>query len=440
MTPQDRDAPAPENANPNDDAQDAPLAQSRPDFLSRRAFVGTAAIASASLISAAGALGQSRSDAVAGRAGEYASDPGPENKALLTLNPDSNLPPFTDRGNPAPFWYSFDLTAKRLQGGGWTHQVTEREIAQSKDLAGVNMRLTAGSFRELHWHLADEWAIMLTGKARVSVMQPNGKMFIDDVERGDLWYFPAGYPHSIQGLEGPGCEFLLVFDQGDFSEEDTFLLSETLAHIPPEVIRKNMGWTRAEWDQLPPEALYIFPAELPGSLESDKRFLGSHLETENQYTFHGAMTMKPAAETAGGAARVIDSTNFPVSKNVATGIVTLKPGAIRELHWHPNGSEWQYWIQGKGRMTVTLTGARARTMDFNAGDVGYVPSMAAHYIENTGTEDVIFLEMFKTSQYQSISVNEWISRMPDKMAQAHLKLPVSAIRRVPGGQYTVLPK
>jgi oxalate decarboxylase len=415
-------------------------AQNRTDVLSRRAFVGTAAMAGASLISAAGAFGQSRSDVEAGRTDGYASDPGPENEVMLALNPDPNLPPFTDRGNLPPFWYSFDLTPKRLQGGGWTHQVTQREIAQSKDLAGVNMRLTAGSFRELHWHLADEWAIMLTGRARVSVMQPNGKMFIDDVEKGDLWYFPAGFPHSIQGLEGPGCEFLLVFDRGDFSEDDTFLLSELLAHVPPEVVQKNTGWTRPEWDQLPSEELYIFPAELPGPLESDKRFLGSHLETDAQYTFHGAMAIKPLAETGGGSARVIDSTNFPVSRNVAAGIVTLRPGAIRELHWHPNGSEWQYWIQGKGRMTVSMTGGKARTMDFNAGDVGYVPNMAGHYIENTGTEDVIFLEMFKTSQYQSISVNEWISRMPDNMARAHLKLPISAIRRVPGSQYTVLPR
>lgn len=412
----------------------------RVDIVSRRAFMGTAAMAGASFLSASTAMGQTRQEKEVGLTGTYASDPGPENRVLLELNPDSNLPPFTDRGNPAPFWYSFDLAAKRVQGGGWTHQVTQREIAQSRDLAGVNMRLTAGSFRELHWHLADEWAIMLTGKARVSVMQPNGKMFIDDVERGDLWYFPAGYPHSIQGLEGPGCEFLLVFDQGDFSEDDTFLLSEMLAHVPPEVIQKNMGWSREEWNQLPATELYIFPADLPGLLEEDKRFLGSHLETVNQYTFHGATTMNPLAETSGGAARVIDSTNFPAAKNVATGIVTVKPGGLRELHWHPNGSEWQYWMQGKGRMTITYTEGKARTMDFNAGDVGFVPNMAAHYIENTGSEDLIFLEMFRTSQYQSISVNEWIARMPDKMARAHLRLPVSAIRRVPGRQFTILPK
>jgi oxalate decarboxylase len=442
MPADDQDLSLRETSGDNRDTAQAagPQQESTTDAISRRAFVGTAAMAGASLLSGAGAFGQSRKDAEAGRTDDYASDPGPENKTLFALNPDANLPPFTDKGNPPPFWYSFDLTAKRLQGGGWTHQVTQRELAQSKDLAGVNMRLTAGSFRELHWHLADEWAIMLTGKARVSVMQPDGKMFIDDVERGDLWYFPAGYPHSIQGLEGPGCEFLLVFDQGDFSEDDTFLLSEMLAHIPPDVIQKNMGWSRKEWDQLPPEELYIFPAELPGPLDDERRFLGSHLETANQYTFRGALSMRPLAETAGGSARVIDSTNFPVSKNIAAGIVTLKPGGLRELHWHPNGSEWQYWIQGKGRMTITLTGGKARTTDFNAGDVGYVPNMAAHYIENTGTEDLIFLEMFKTGQYQSISVNEWIARMPDKMAQAHLKLPLSTIRRPPDRQLVVLPK
>jgi oxalate decarboxylase len=91
-------------------------------------------------------------------------------------------------------------------------------------------------------------------------------------------------------------------------------------------------------------------------------------------------------------------------------------------------------------MTIVTTGPKARTMDFNAGDVGFVPNMVGHYIENTGSEDVIFLEMFRTAQYQSFSVNEWISRMPDKMAQAHLKLPLDAIRRAPSSQLVILPK
>jgi oxalate decarboxylase len=301
------------------------------------------------------------------------------------------------------------------------------------------MRLTAGSFRELHWHMADEWAIMLSGKARVSIMQPDGKMFIDDVGQGDLWYFPAGFPHSIQGLEGDGCEFLLVFDEGNFSEDDTFLLSEFLAHTSPEIIQKNMGWSRQAFDQLPASQLYIFEAPLPDSLEADRRFLGEYRGTDNKYTFKMA-SMQPTQKTAGGETRIVDSSNFPVATNIAAAMVTLKPGGLREMHWHPNVSEWQYWIKGKGRMTVVTTEAKARTMDFNANDVGFVPSMAGHSIENTGTEDLVFLEMFKAPRYMDISLNQWIARMPDKMAEAHLKLSAATIRQAPQGDYDVLPK
>ncbi len=404
----------------------------------RRAFVGTAAMAGMGLAGMK-AMAQTRAEAIEGRTGDNFSDPGPENKPLLDENPSSNMPPFTDHGNIGPVWYSFDLTPKRLETGGWTHQVTQRELPHSTDITGVNMRLTAGSFRELHWHTADEWAIMLSGKARVSVMQPDGKMFIDDIEEGDLWYFPAGFPHSIQGLAGPGCEFLLVFDEGNFSEDDTFLLSEFLAHTSPDLVKKNMGWTREEWDKLPPHDLFIFPAPLPDSLEADKKFLGDNLETENKYTFKQS-TMQPTFQSAGGNVKIVDSKTFPVATNVCSAQVTLKPGAIRELHWHPNVSEWQYWIKGKGRMTIVTTAGKARTMDFNANDVGFVPTMAGHIIENTGTEDVVFLEMFKTGTYKDVSLNEWIARMPDKMAQAHLKLPVSVIRRAPQSKIPVLPK
>ena len=407
--------------------------------LSRRSFVGAAALAGAGFV-AAGASAQVRKESEAGRQGNNASDPGPVNKLLEQENPNSNLPPFTDHGNPGVVWYSFNIAPKRLQGGGWTRQVTERELPTSKDLAGVNMRLTSGSFRELHWHLADEWAIMLSGKARVTLMQTDGKMFVDDIVAGDLWYFPAGLPHSIQGLGDDGCEFLLVFNDGSFSEDTTFLLSEFMAHTAPDLVQKNMGWNRQEWDKMPATQLYIFPADLPDTLAADKQFLGSNLETQKKYTFHGMSTMKPLAETAGGSARVVDSSNFPAATDIAASYVTLKPGAIREMHWHPNVPEWQYWIEGSGRMTVVGTEGKARTTDFNAGDVGYVPKMAGHIIENTGTVDLIFLEMFKAPRYEDVSLNQWIARMPARMAEAHLRLSEQVIRSAPQTKNVVLPK
>lgn len=368
-----------------------------------------------------------------------ASDPAQENKSLLDENPSSNMPPPTDRGDIGPVWYSFDLAHKRVQEGGWTHEVNSKVLPTSKDLTGVNMRITKGSFRELHWHTADEWAMMLYGNARVTVMNPDGTMFIDDVSKGDLWLFPAGYPHSIQGLQPDGCEFLLVFDQGDFSEDGTFLLSETIAHTPRNILTKNLGLGReivAKIVKSP--SLYIFPADLPLSLAQDKAAIGGRrVESPMQYTFK-MEAMAPTKKTSGGEVRIVDSRNFPVSKNIAAALVTLKPGALRELHWHPNASEWQFWLAGKGRMGIIMNEGKARTMDFNANDVGFVPRVATHYIENTGKTDVVFLEMFKADQFVDVSLNNWLRRLPPEAVTAHMNIGQEQIAKIPSEKELVI--
>lgn len=369
-----------------------------------------------------------------------ASNPGPRNEALMRLNPSSDVPPPTDHGVVEPFWYSFDLTHRRVQEGGWTHQVTSRELPASKEMSGVNMRLTEGSFRELHWHLADEWAIMLTGKARVTVFTPDGAMFVDDVSAGDLWLFPAGAPHSIQALGEEGCEFLLVFNQGDFSEESTLLLSDWLKHTPPKVLERNFGLDAQSIAKLPKgEPLYIFKSDEPEkSLEEEIAEVARHAaRPELSYTFK-ASTMAPTKQSDAGNVKIIDSRNFPASQKIASAIVTVKPGCMREMHWHPNGSEWQYWIKGKGRMTVFPGQEAARTMDFNANDVGFVSNMAGHYIENTGDEDLVFLEMFVASEFQEVSLNRWLRGLPKQAVRAHTNLTSDEIGRIPANDRPLL--
>jgi oxalate decarboxylase len=196
------------------------------------------------------------------------------------------------------------------------------------------------------------------------------------------------------------------------------------------MVKKNTGWSRQAFDRLPQQQLYIFDSVLPGPLEDDKRFLGRHLETERSYTFRMA-AMEPTVSSPGGTARIVDSTSFPVSTTIAAAMVTIRPGAMREMHWHPDASEWQYWIKGRARMTVVTTRATARTVDLNANDVAFVPSAAGHCIENTGSEDAVFLELFRAPRYHDISLNQWIARLPDKMAEAHLKLPLATIRSAP---------
>jgi oxalate decarboxylase len=408
--------------------------------LSRRNFLGVSSTALASAaLAGLNAHAQETQDTRKAEKDISASNPGQENKPLLDENPSSNVPPPTDRGDIGPVWYSFDLAHKRVQEGGWTHEVNSKVLPTSKDLTGVNMRLTAGSFRELHWHTADEWAIMLYGSARVTLMNPDGTMFIDDVSKGDLWLFPAGFPHSIQGLERDGCEFLLVFDEGDFSEDGTFLFSETIAHTPRNILAKNFGFDKDAVAKLVKSpSLYIFPASLPRSLAQDKAAIGGRsVESPIQYTFKMS-SMAPTKKTPGGEVRIVDSHNFPVTKNVAAALVTLKPGALRELHWHPNASEWQFWLAGKGRMGIVMNEGKARTMDFNANDVGFVPRVAAHYIENTGNTDCTFLEMFKADEFVDVSVNNWIRRLPPEAVMAHMNVDQALIAKIPSEKELVI--
>src|SRR5580658_5793757 len=230
----------------NNRASEQQESEARAEGLSRRTFlgVGSAGLATAAFTSLS-VNAQDRTNIAKAEQDHSASNPGPENKPLLDENPASNFPPPTDYGNIVPVWYSFDLPHMRIQEGGWTNQVTQTVLPSSTDIAGVRMRLTAGSFRELHWHTSDEWAYMLYGNARVTVLNPDGTIFIGDVGKGDLWFFPAGYPHSIQGLGPDGCEFLLVFDEGTFSEYQTFLISDWVAHTPPEILAKNMHLSAA---------------------------------------------------------------------------------------------------------------------------------------------------------------------------------------------------
>lgn len=407
-------------------------------MISRRKILTAGSSVAASLLGATVATGQQRAKTEAGERNHSMSNPGPENRILLTENPSSNLPPATDQGDVGPIWYSFDLAHKRIQEGGWTHQVTQRELPSSEDLAGVNMRLTAGSFRELHWHTADEWAIMLSGNARVSVLNPDGTIFLDDVTKGDLWYFPAGYPHSIQGLGPDGCEFLLVFDEGMFSEDDTFLLSEWLAHTPPAVLSKNLGLDQSALTRLPKGSLYIFPSDLPKSLAEDRAAAGGHTaQSPFQYTFRMG-SMPPTVRTPGGEARIVDSHNFRVAKNIAAAMLIIKPGGMREMHWHPNASEWQYYIAGKGRMTVFMPVGEARTMDFKANDVGFVPAMAGHYVENTGDTDLVVLEMFKAHEFVDVSLNNWLRHLPPEMVTSHLGISANQITKIPAAKMEFL--
>ncbi|MGI4859856.1 MAG: oxalate decarboxylase family bicupin [Janthinobacterium lividum] len=415
------------------------------DLSRRRALVNAAtAVAATGVAATAKAASFGNPDrppegAVNAQNPQSITDPGPKNPNLAKEFPSFQDPPATDINGMPLFWASFNNAHKRIQNGGWAREVTQDDFAISKDIAGVNMRLTAGGIRELHWHQQAEWAFMLDGACRVTVIDEKGRAAVADVKAGDLWYFPPGLPHSLQGLGPNGAEFLLAFDNGKSSEFNTLLLTDWIAHTPPDVLAANFGVPADAFKNIPVDNLWIFQGEDPGPL-ADAQQAAKSAKGAPPHPFIFSMSdMKPNKVTRGGQVQIVDSKNFTISKTVAAALVTVRPGGMRELHWHPNADEWQYYIKGQARMTVFDTGPKAQTADFKAGDVGYVKKSLGHYVQNVGDTDLQFLEIFKAAEYEEVSLSEWLTTTPPKLIYEHLNITPETLAAFPRNGPDIVP-
>ncbi|TEB19420.1 oxalate decarboxylase [Coprinellus micaceus] len=335
---------------------------------------------------------------------------GPNNPNIAQQNPDLLAPPTTDHGSVPNIKWPMSLSHNRLATGGWAREQNTDVMPIATEMAGVNMRLKPGAIRELHWHKTAEWAYVLKGTTQVTSVDQDGRNFISTVCTAPVTSGTSLLvsPHSLQatGDDPDGSEFLLVFPNGMFSEDSTFLLTDWLAHIPAEVLAKNFGLPAEAFKNAPENELYIFPA-------------GTH-SRHSSGPFRLCLSNVSATQFSGGTAKIVDSSTFKISVTIAAAEVTVEPGAMRELHWHPTEDEWTFFLEGEGRITLFASQSNARTFDFQAGDVGYIPASNGHYVENTGNTTLRFLEIFNSDKFQDVSLSQWLALTPPAVVKAHL--------------------
>ena len=332
------------------------------------------------------------------------------------------------------------LSHNRIVSGqaGWARQQNTEQLPSATAMSGVDMRLAPYAYRELHWHSANEWSFIMAGSVRVATVNQNGENFVDDLVAGDVWFFPAGVPHSIQAL-GDGTEFLLIFDQGDFSDDGTSLLSELFLLNPKAVLAKNLRTDISSFDNIPSDQLYIFNGTPAPANISAQNITGpaGFLPDDQSYTYH--FSQQAPYVVPGGNLKIIDPTTFPIASNFAAALVTVQPGAMREIHWHLTSDEWDFFLQGSARITIFSAPSSSGTFDYKAGDVGYIPVTQSHYIENVGDDDVIFLEVLQAPKFTDISVNQWLGLTPPQIVEDHLHLPASLIASLPKVKPYIVP-
>lgn len=350
--------------------------------------------------------------------GAGALDLGPRSVPRDKLNPDMIVPPATDFGLLPNLRYSFSDTHMTIKPGGWSREITKRELPISDTFAMVDMCLSPG-VREMHSHQQSEFGYVLVGGARVTAVDERGRTFIADCKPGEGWIFPKNVPHSIQGLHD-GCEFLMLFDKGTYSEDNTFSISELFSHLPMDVLSANFGVPEETFKDIPKVEVYITDGGDPGTIES-QTIESPYGKVPNTYK-HELIHVEPIISD-GGSIQIMDHHNFPACTTVSCARVVIKPGAMREIHWHTNQDEFQYYVQGEARMTVFMPGPKARTFNYHAGDVGYVPMGGFHYVQNVGTEDLVYLEFFNSEHYADISLTQWMAFTPKEVIQSSLNLP-----------------
>jgi oxalate decarboxylase len=329
------------------------------------------------------------------------------------------------------FKFALEQSQGKVIGGSFGKEATVTQLPISKGIAGVSMKLEPGAMRELHWHAtAAEWAFVLEGRVRTTVIDPQGASETNDFEPGDVWYFPRGHGDRP-------CHFILIFDNGYFSEFGTFSITDWIGHTPKPLLAKNFGLPESAFDSFPKDEVYFARGKIPPAKPSVP--LQGWKPTAQIHKYQ-LLAQKPIATFDGGREWRVDSSRFPISKTVTGVILDLDPGALRTLHWHPSADEWQYVIDGNVSVTLFGSHGRFRTEQLGKGDVGYIPQGYGHSIENVGATPARILIGFNSGVYESIDLTQWIAGNPADVLATNFSQSAELVEKFPHRDVFVAPK
>jgi oxalate decarboxylase len=320
----------------------------------------------------------------------------------------NNVPDPDTSGKELPtFKFELEKSEGRVIDGSYGKEATVRQLPISKGIAGVSMLMQPGVMRELHWHAtAAEWAFVIEGRVRTSVIDPNGCAEINDFGPGEIWYFPRGHGHVIETLGDKPCHFILLFDNGYFSEFGTFSISDWIGHAPKELLAKNFGLPASVFESFPRKEVYFAKGKIPPAVPPIPLQGLKPPPLTHKYSL---LSQKPFDVFKGGKEWRADGSAFAISTTMTGVVLEMEAGALRELHWHPNAAEWQYVLSGRFEVTLFGSGGRWRQETLSQGDVGYIPQGFGHSIENVGAEQARILIVFNSGHYQTIDLSQWIA-------------------------------
>ena len=375
----------------------------------RRAFLGNAALGAGGLVAMASVA---HAEAPAGSVLDKGK-PGQGGAALQSVQ----LPPGApvayhdpqDVGAMPDFHFALDGGSPKVLSGGWAKEATVHNFPISTGLAGVHMFLDPGASRELHWHaIAAEWAYVIDGQCQTVVLTPEGTSEINNYKPGDLWFFPKGHGHAIQTIGDKPCHFLLSFDNGAFSEHGTFSITDWMNVTPKDMLALNFGIPKDAFDVFPKGEVYIQAGQVLPTSDA----LDAPWPKDSTHKFRLLNDPRAVRDFDGGTFRLATVDEWPISKAMSGGLMVIKPGAMRNLHWNVNANEFHYYLKGKGQVAMFGSGGRGKVAEFNPGDSAYIPQGFGHAIKNVGDTDLEIVQTWDNGKFEEIDLNKWVQSSP----------------------------
>jgi oxalate decarboxylase len=342
----------------------------------------------------------------------------------------NNVPDPLVSGKELPtFKFALEKSEGRVVGKSSAKEATVLQLPISKGIAGVSMRLEPGAMRELHWHAtAAEWAFVLEGRVRTTVIDPHGLAETNEFDPGEVWYFPRGHGHMVECLGDKPAHFVLIFDNGYFSEFGTFSITDWIGHTPKALLAKNFGLPESAFESFPKEEVYFARGATPPAKQTTPL---QGVKVPPQTHRFPLLAEPPLRTFKGGREWRVDAARFPISKTITGVILDLEPGALRELHWHPNADEWQYLISGRTSVTMFGSHGRYRTETLEKGDVAYIPQGYGHSVENVGDASCRILIALNSGIYETIDLSQWIAGNPADVLATNFGQPAELFGKFP---------
>ncbi|KAK9917475.1 hypothetical protein WJX75_004774 [Coccomyxa subellipsoidea] len=350
-------------------------------------------------------------------------------------------PPMLELGSKtATFIQRWSKLAPITYPGGTYKYSNIENFPGSPGISAALISLLPGGLRELHWHNTTEWAIVLSGTCRATVMESGKDRPAEtwDFGAGDVWYFRPNEGHMVQGLR-PGCTYLAGYDDGSFEDRESLSVSAWLSTAPARVVAQGLGVTEGEVTRHLAADTFTFLPLGPApdtSLEEFRAHIGRPPQQPVLLTHRFRLAqVTPEVSTAGGFVSVAQVTNFPVSTEMSGALVRFAPGALRQMHWHPGHAEWQYVINGSLAAGVFMKPGVYEEGFLGEGDAGYAPKGSAHWLRNTSNDtDAFMVLIFDDGTFTNIDLPSFIGNVDPEVTATSLNTSVAFAEAI---DYTV---